>query len=165
MSFSDYKKPVIASICTAAILGGIAYLWNFVVFPDKNISGQWKVYAVTENTDYRPFKNGLSISIFQISQLSNNEINGNGEKIEDITANGNHTKYQTVQRDRMEFNGTIEQHKFDNATVNLPIKLFGSKYTTTALFKLIVISNDSISGTFTTTIGNGSGHVKMIRID
>lgn len=161
--FGQYKKGIIGSLISAGVLAFSGYFFNEVVFPDTYITGTWTVYVKTLNTGYRPFKNLTSIYVFDVIQMPDNVITGRGEKVRDINPDGSITKYETVQRDRANFKGMVEQHKFGKANVDLAITNIGQRFTTTSDFTLTVITKDSIIGTFTTTVAHGSGTIKMIK--
>ena len=158
---NEYKKQIIGSIITASIIWAASYIYNHVLFPDRYITGQWVTYMTTKKTNYKAYKDGVSVYVLNIIQMQDNTITGTGEKIKDSTADGIVVKYETVQRDRIAFKGTIEQKKFGKAIVNISATTYGSRYTTTAHFKLNVIDENHIQGTFNTTIADGSGIVEM----
>lgn len=162
---NEYKKPIIGSIITASIIGFATYVYQNVLFPNRYITGQWVTNMTTKKTNYKAYKDGVSTYVLNIIQLPDNTITGSGEKIKDSTADGVVIKYETVQRDRITFKGTIEQRKFGKAVVEIAATNYGSKYTTTAHFKLEVLNENSIRGTYTTTIAHGSGIMEMKKVE
>ena|GEM_PF-5995182 len=153
------SKTTLATVigAIAVAIGSTLYAW----FANKDVTGQWTVFAKTEKTNYKAFKNAIAVFKVQITQGSNDNLKGSGEKIEEIDADGKIIKYEAVQRDRISFEGKITQHLFKNPEIFLDINEQGLKYNTTAHFSLHLINNDSLSGSFYTTISDGSGSLTM----
>lgn len=162
---SSSKKEIIIGVIVTIIgsipLGGWSWAKS-LIFPQKDLNGVWTVYVTTDKTNYKPFKNLTSIFTFNITQLKD-EITGNGEKVRDINPDGSETRYSTVQRDQVKYTGKIDQSNFGKATVHLTIDCKGLRFKSTAAYDLTVINKDSITGTFQTTIADGSGHIVMKR--
>ncbi|MFI4963582.1 MAG: hypothetical protein ACHP6H_06985, partial [Legionellales bacterium] len=135
---------------------------NEFILPKTNITGEWKVNLLIEETSYNKYK-GLGIEYkFHILQKGY-EIIGTGEKIKDIYPDNKEYSFQRIKRVRINTTGFMDRKYLDKTKLYFNILEDGRIRPTSATFTLILIDENNMSGTFVSTSADSKGTVKFTR--
>ncbi len=152
---------VVSAVLATGIVGAAGIVINKIANPKVDISEGWTVYVTTDNTAYKPYKNLTSVWEFLITQKGDKAFVGSGEKMRDVNPDGSITSYEATRRDGVKFNGIIKKAFGSNAQIQFECRNYGLLHESTAIYNVEMINDDSLSGTFTTTVAHGSGRVIM----
>ena len=151
---------------TGTIIGGllltiILFLFNEVIFPKKNIIGEWKVLITILESTHEPFKDLQIEYIFHFLQ-KNNDIVGLGEKIKDMRPNEKPFEFVRSKRVRQEIEGYMERKFLTKPHVYLLIKEMGRVRISTTSYNLVFNKKSNImTGVFESTAGDTKGTVVL----
>ena len=100
--------------------------------------------------------------VFVIGQTGKT-LSGTGEKVSENSVNGNF-EYDPGKRAHLELEGSLSYRVFSENTVDIVYKENGRKRTSSTILNLVIESNDTMTGTFISTIASSKGSVKLTRI-
>lgn len=153
----------------ANFLGGLSlvvflFLWNEILRPKRNLTGEWDVTNTITSTEYGKYNN-LKV-VWRIHFLQNgNLITGSGEKIKDISADGTEFIYEPAKRDNVEIQGYVERNFLRKSRVFINVIQVGRARRSRATYLLKRKSSKNLSGTFITTAGKSRGNSSFIKND
>jgi hypothetical protein len=151
------------------IIGGIAltlilFFCNEILFPIRNLSGEWEISSLTTKTAYIPYNNMRIIFKFHIVQKGL-EITGSGEKVKEILANGPSYEYERDKRIIVEIVGTYKRNIFSSNKLYLNLIENGLKRSVRTTYILKAYSSNRFCGTFSSTAADSKGEIQMVKCD
>lgn len=156
----DVLKDLTANLFLAI---GLIFL-NEIIFPKRNVSGEWDADLTCEKTSYEPFK-GMSTQ-YKINLLQQGSvITGHGEKISDINKERGLYTFETNKRVQIEVTGYYERNFLRKSKVYLHVFEKGRLRDTSQTFILVFAGKRELKGRFITTAANASGPIFMNRND
>ncbi|EJC6766194.1 hypothetical protein MX824_004839 [Vibrio parahaemolyticus] len=147
-------KKIIPKFVTliGVIAAAIAIVQYFESKPSHDLTGQWGLNLVIQNTAYNPYQ-GLEVGYQVYLNQTGDEVTGTGEKITE-----NLKDLPVSQRVKIDMQGRLV-----GAQLDLLFTLYGHKRDTIGQFRLTSISDDELEGTFSTTGAKASGSVRLTR--
>ena len=147
----------------ANFLGGlflvlVVFIWNDLLRRNKNLSGEWEVANSLESSDLNSFLNLKVLWRMHILQ-NGTTISGSGEKIKEISSDGQELEYDPEKRDSVELQGYIEKSylPFRKNHVFINVIQVGRLRRSRATYTLKYKTDSELIGRFITTAGNSRG--------
>lgn len=158
----DLYINLMGSLLAGILLTLILFGLNEYVFK-INLSGEWEVEEIIEETTHLPYKDFKIFYTFHILQKGF-EIIGTGEKIKQIENEKTTTVFETIKRTRVEFEGYIEKGYLSETKVYFLIHDFGRLRESSTTYNLVFKEKNLLIGTFKSTAANAKGSVIMRKI-
>ncbi|MEH6467449.1 MAG: hypothetical protein V7722_07435 [Porticoccus sp.] len=159
----DISKNVIGSLISAVLIALVFSLWNDFIYKKDQLSGYWKVEYETLHSSYNKYI-GLKTSYEFVIGQTGSTLSGTGEKVSENSINGDF-EYDRDQRNHLDLNGSLGYRIFSKNTVDIVYKENGKKRPSSTILNLVIESNDTISGTFISTIASSKGKVTLTRVN
>ncbi|MEP2447613.1 MAG: hypothetical protein ABJI69_10315 [Balneola sp.] len=151
---------ILITIAEGLLLTLILFLLNEYVFLKKNLSGEWKIKLIIDETSYNPFKD-LSI-YYKVHLLQKGyELSGSGEKVKEINSQNEVTEYEKDKRVTIDINGYYERKYLNRSIIYLNIVEKGRIRESRATYTLKIKNKKLLKGTFITTAADSQGKIKM----
>lgn len=151
---------IIGTVIGGLLFTVILFFLNEHIFTTDNLTGEWNVTSVTEETSYNPYRNLQLFNTFHLLQKGH-EIIGSGEKTKEITSSGTEQEYERGKRTLFKINGYYERKFLGQSKIYLNIIEDGLKRETRTTYILTVKNKNTLTGTFTSTAADSSGQIKM----
>jgi hypothetical protein len=158
----DILINVIGTIIGGLLLAALLFFISEHIFTLTNLTGEWEVITVTENTLYNPYKNLKLNYKFHLLQKGQ-EIIGSGEKIKETTAEGKTHEYPPEKRTFSEINGYYQRNIFSGDKVFLNIVEEGHVRQSRTTFILTITNKSNLSGLFTSTAADSKGKITLTK--
>lgn len=129
------------------------------ISPIPNLTGLWTFVVTYDKTAYNPFK---QLKVFYVVLLTQEgtRIYGTGEKIGEITANGEKKEYVGKNKVHIKIpTGSIIKNYTKESELNIHIEEAGELRDSSSIHTLIIKDNKRLEGTFISTIANTTGTV------
>lgn len=149
------------------IVGGLAltillFIINEYILPKINLTGEWDATVTTLETEYLPYIN-LSVK-YKIHLLQKGyELNGSGEKIQDIFPDGNSYTFEPEKRVTIEIEGYYERKYLSKDKIFLHINEAGRKRESRATYVLNLRDSRLLKGSFISTAACSKGNVQLVK--
>ncbi len=144
----------------ATVAGGgflaLLYFWlREKFFPLPRVTGRWYFEIRTVNTTHNPYK-GMVLRYIAMLWIEGNCIKGTVEKIYENSSTGERS-YVGTNRTRGIVDGFVKKNYFSKDRVVLHIVEDGHGRESTNFYDLIVVSNDKMTGNFSSMVANQDG--------
>ena len=159
---SGIAKSVLKSIITTILLALIFSLWNDFFYKKDRLTGFWKVEFENTESSYSKYI-GLKTYYEYVIGQAGNSLSGSGEKVSEDSANGV-IVYDHDKRTHLDFKGALTYRFLSKNIVDLTQKEKGRLRPSSTVVKLMIESNDRMSGTFMSTIAATRGKVVFTRV-
>lgn len=145
------------------VIGGIILTVLFFIFKEKvfrtiHLDGSWVYTQKTETTSYNPYK-GMELTYLALVSISNNEILGTAEKVQEKSQKNPNKEYVGKNRIRVKINGHLGKSYTSKDKISIQIVECGEKRDSSTIHTLKVINENKLEGTFSSTIANQTGKV------
>ncbi len=166
ITLCQFRKDLIVNLM-GSLLAGI--LLTLILFALKeyvfkiNLSGEWEVVEVIEETTYLPYKGFKLFYTFHILQKGT-ELIGTGEKIKQIESEEITTVFEVTKRTRVEFEGYIEKGYLTKTKIYFLLHDFGRIRESSTTYTLTVNNKSFLNGIFKSTAANAKGPVIMKKV-
>lgn len=161
---NEFCKSVLETLVGNFALTGFLIYYNEYLNPKKNISGAWETEITIEDTTYGKYK-GVKIQYKIFLLQKGTEITGHGEKISDIDKERGLYEFEPEKRVHIDIQGYYERNYLKKSIVYFNIIEEGRLRNSTESCFLIVKTNSSLTGVYTTTAANASGKIVMQKND
>ncbi len=162
MEFKSFFSDVISTIVGGGLLTFIFFLLRERVYKSIDLDGTWVYEQITEISDFNPYID-MKIRYLALISLEGKNICGSAEKIYDRTADGNEREYVGKNRTLVDITGHLEKNYLSKDKISIHIREFGEKRQSSTFHKLMVVDNNTIRGTFSSTVANQQGKAEWIR--
>ncbi|MDC5855959.1 hypothetical protein [Vibrio europaeus] len=143
--------PTIVTLISV-FAAGVGIVQYFESRPSHDLTGQWGLTLIIENTAYNPYQ-GLEVGYQVYLNQTNDKVTGTGEKVTE-----NHKDLPISQRVKIDMEGRLVGSQLD-----LLFTLYGHKRDTIGQFRLTSTGDNELKGTFSTTGASASGSVSLTR--
>lgn len=154
---------IVASVLSAILIALLLLVWNDYFLKRDRLTGYWNVKYITDKTTYSPYLNLEENYDFLITQQGN-VLSGTGEKISELSSSES-VEYDADKRTHVNLIGNLKYNFFSNSELDLSHLEKGRIRDSSRILKLRVLSNNSIEGTYISTIADSSGRVQLLRKD
>lgn len=105
----------------------------------------------------------MELTYLALVSLSNNELSGTAEKTHEKSIINPNKEYTGKHRIRVDMNGHLEKRYFSKDKISIQIIEHGSVRESSTIHTLTVLDENTLIGTFHSTIANQTGSVKWQR--
>lgn len=159
-SMPEVVIDILITIAEGLLLTLILFLLNEYVFSKRNLSGEWEIKLIIDESSYNPFKD-LSI-YYNVHLLQKGyELSGSGEKVKEINSQNEVTEYEREKRVTIDINGYYERKYLSRSIIYLNIIEKGRIRESRATYTLKIKNKKLLKGTFITTATDSQGKIKM----
>lgn len=123
------------TIISGLILTFILFFINEVCFPKKNLSGEWEAKLNIVKTSYDNYKNLKLVYKIHLIQKGY-ELSGSGEKIKEISSDGNEIEFAAEKRVVINIEGYYQRNYIRKSLITLNIQERGRRRESRATYIL-----------------------------
>jgi hypothetical protein len=153
---------VLATLTGGCLLALTFFIFKERIFKPTNLDGTWVYTQETHMTEYNQFE-GMLINYLSLLACEGNNIYGSSEKINDITSSGKKREYIGKYRTLTKITGHIEKRYLSKDRIFIHISEFGEQRESSTVHSLEKINENTLKGSFSSTIANQQGTAVWIR--
>jgi hypothetical protein len=157
----NFLYSFLATVFGGGFLALIFFWLREKFFPAPRVTGRWYFEILTVNTTHNPYK-GMKLRYIAMLWSDGRCIRGTVEKIYENSSTGERI-YVGKNRTRGVVEGFVEKNYFSWDRVMLHIVEDGHGRESTNFYELIVISNDRMTGKFSSMVANQDGDAEWQR--
>jgi hypothetical protein len=155
-------ENTVGTILGGLLLTFIYFVFNEILFPKKNLTGEWLATLKYIKTTYNPYK-GLKV-IYKLHLLQKgNDIIGTGEKIKEIRSDGSEYEFEFDKRVTISMEGYYERRFLSKSKINFNVTEDGRIRESRATYFLKIENKNLLIGKFLSTAANTKGDIEIIR--
>lgn len=158
---SAFLANLVATVLGGSILAFIFFFLKEKVFPLPDIAGTWFFEVITSETAYKPYEN-MKLRYIAIIWREGAKLHGTVEKIHENSSTGERD-YIGKNRARGILNGYIQKNYFSKDQLFIHVAEVGEKRESTNFYRLRVLSDSAMQGTYASMVANQKGQVKWQR--
>ena len=154
---------ILETVVGGLFLTFILFILNEFVFRKANLTGEWKLEIIVVESSYNPYKN--LVIVYNIHLLQKGyDLNGTGEKVEEIDKTGKSFVYDNNKRIVTRMDGFYERKFLRSSKVFLNVVEIGLERETRATYILEFEDRKNLKGAFTWTAANKKGSARLTRL-